>query len=172
MDLVVHKRIGEPRLDKTARLLHRFYEPLVLLRILEPTREGHTVLCKSDNLKMTRRKCLDHLSWICDYEPGGKTVTAIATEDTVDGIKYWLSTNEKPMKKSSVHLEWVLRELASAHLLSPGEIAELESKLIKRCIAFSVKKLKHYSRRMISFVRRTEQLLTTTGKVWHHLKYG
>lgn len=155
--------VGQPRFDKTIRLLHRFYEPLVLLRILEPTRLGHTVLSKSDNLTRRRRECLDHLSSVVDYEPGGETVAAIAMEATPTGVKYWLSTNERSMNKSSSHLAWILCELGPAHSFSAEQLAALELKITKHCITFSRKKLRNYNRRMNVFLKRVQELLSTSG---------
>lgn len=137
----IPEKVGQPRFDKTVRLLHRFYEPLVLLRILEPTRLGHTILSNSDNLTRMRPECLDHLSWVVDYEPGGETVAAIAIEATSAGVKYWLSASERSVNRSSSHLAWVLHELGPAHLFSAEELAELELKITKHCITFSRKEI-------------------------------
>lgn len=56
-----------------------------------------------------RRKYLDHISWICDYKPGGETVTAISIESIAEGNKYWQSTKEGSVEKSCAHLECLVK---------------------------------------------------------------
>src|SRR5947207_9224995 len=91
------RRSGRPRMDRTERLLHRFYEPLVLLRVLDPTRGVQNTNrgpdSTFDTLQDLRRKFLDQLSWTCDYKHGGDTVSAIAAEETPQGTRFWLAAN-------------------------------------------------------------------------------
>src|SRR3954449_46422 len=43
------QRVGMPRMDPTVRLLHRFYEPLVLLGVLDPTRGTQNANLSADS---------------------------------------------------------------------------------------------------------------------------
>lgn len=154
---------GRPRFDPTVRLLHRFYEPLVLLSILDPTRGGPTyspVLEEGlDGSHNWWRKFLDQLSWICDSRQGGSTVSAVAAEASPDGPIFWLAANTDPAKWTIPHLEWVLKQLENSHDASPQEMNELETRIITRCIEFSKDKVKNYSRILCNRVGDAAELL-------------
>jgi hypothetical protein len=142
--------IGKPRLKAPERLLHRFYEPLVLLSIVErnPGERG----LKSDSMLSTTDhpriwcKFLDHISWLCDYESGGTTVSSVAVQATTQGPTYWLAANSNPVPKASTHLEWVLQKLSNLQGLLPDQLQMVEDEIVARSIAFSADKVKFYSR--------------------------
>jgi hypothetical protein len=79
----------EPCLDPQTRRLSRFYKPLVLLYTLERTRGERTCPtmppCEDlAHLPLTdlRRMFLDALAYMCDYDEGGESVTALGLEFT------------------------------------------------------------------------------------------
>ena len=81
-----------PRLNPEDRLRSRFYEPLVLLHVLDRTGELRISRCPSedrvtDNLQLRelRRTFLDQLAYVCDHVKGGDTVTAMALEAQPSG---------------------------------------------------------------------------------------
>jgi hypothetical protein len=154
---------GKPRTDPTNRLLHRFYEPLVLLRVLDPTRgmqNSHLSQdSKPDTLQDLRRKFLDQLSWTCDYKSGGDTVTAIAAEANPEGTIFWLAANTDPTKKVRPHLELILKQLEQSFNASEQETEELELSLTARCIEFSKDRVKYYSRKLCFFIGECVKLL-------------
>ena len=156
-------KVGKPRLDPNQRLLHRFYEPLILLSILEPTRgssNSHgTPDSSSDGHQDFWHKFLDQLSYLCDYQQGGTTVSAIAAQDTPTGSTFWLAANAASLQKALPHLEWVLRALESLHDASPTELDEVEEQIFTRCIEFSADKVKNYSRRLCGEFGRATDLL-------------
>ena len=154
------QKTGKPRLDPTQRLLHRFYEPLVLLRILDPTRgKQASALMQSgaSNLEETWHRFLDQLSWICDYEPGGDTVSSIAAQTTPDGPVFWLAANKDPALKALPHLLWVLEKLENSYEISPLEIEELEDEITTRCIEFGKNKVRNYGRRLRSITNKVAE---------------
>jgi hypothetical protein len=73
-----------PRFDPHQRLLSRFYEPLILLCTLGRTRGEHraefprSADVNSWPLKYARRLVLNQLAFLCDYDTGGDSVTAIS----------------------------------------------------------------------------------------------
>jgi hypothetical protein len=150
-------RSGKPRLDSTKRLLHRFYEPLVLLSILEPTRGDREPHFASgfDTVESYHlwHKFLDQISWLCDYESGGKTVSAIAVQATPQGPTYWLSTNSDPTTKALPHLEWVLRRLANLRELSSDQLGIVEDEIVASSITHSSDKVKTYSRWLFKSIK-------------------
>jgi hypothetical protein len=156
-------RSGTPRLDPDVRLLHRFYEPLVLLKILDPTRGVQiyspaldAVSGDSHNLW---RKFLDQLSWICDSRHGGDTVSAVAAEASPSGPIFWLAANTNPAAKTLPHLAWILKQLENSHDASPQEMDELDKRIIARCIEFSKDKVKNYSRSLCMCIRKAAEIL-------------
>jgi hypothetical protein len=140
-----------PRFDQIDRRLHCFYEPLVLLRILEPTRGSrkHEMPLESTHESFQTRchRFLDHLSWLCDYRTGGRTVSSIAVERTPQGPIYWLAANESPDKKVRDHLERILHQLESL-ASSPEEASVVELAIRRQSIQFSREKVKHYLRQL------------------------
>ena len=140
------------RMDPALRLLHRFYEPLVLLVVLDPTRGAQNVHSfpdsKSDTSQDLRRKFLDQLSWTCDYKRGGESVSAIAAEASPQGTVFWLAANTDPKERVLSHLKWVLEQLDRSFNASDEATRELENKITAKCIEFSKEKVKHYSRQL------------------------
>ena len=146
------QRVGKPRLDPTARLLHRFYEPLVLLEVLDPTRGAQNAHSfpdsKSDTSQDLRRKFLDQLSWTCDYKRGGESVSAIAAEANPRGTVFWLAANTDSRGRVLSHLKWILEQLEQSFNASDQATVELENKITAKCIEFSKEKVKNYSRQL------------------------
>jgi hypothetical protein len=146
------QRVGKPRLDRATRLLHRFYEPLVLLQVLDPTRgEQNAHLfqdSESDTSQDLRRKFLDRLSWMCDYKQGGETVSAIAAQANPEGTIFWLAANNDCTAKALPHLRWILERLEQSFNASDEALEDLENEITAKCIEFSRDKVKNYSRQL------------------------
>lgn len=150
--------VGKPRLNATERLLHRFYERLVLLSILQPTRgeralNTDSTYSKTDPCRLWY-KFLNQISWLCDYENGGKTVSSVAVQATAPGPTYWLAANSNPEPKALPHLEWLLRELVNLQALLPDQLQMVEDTIVTRCISLSASKVKFYSRRLDRSIKR------------------
>jgi len=149
----------QPGPSSMNRPLRRFYEPLVLLKVLDPTRGAQkcpSILDpSSDGMSELWHKFLDHLSWVCDYKGGGVTVSAIAAQSTPAGPIFWLAANRNPARKAVPHLEWVLAQLESAHSASSQELEELERVITRRCIEFSRSRVKDYGRQLCINIRRS-----------------
>jgi hypothetical protein len=157
------QKSGEPRMDPTIRLLHRFYEPLVLLMILDPTRGVRNTNLVPDSRFDTsqdlRRKFLDQLSWTCDYKHGGETVSAIVAEANPQGTTFWLAANINPKQKTLSHLEWILKQLEASSSASEQETEELRNEITARCIEFSKDKVKNYCRQLCFLIRKCVEIL-------------
>lgn len=108
-----------PPRSKADKLMMRFYEPLVLQYVLDPTR-GDRIrfepLKSSDDPELDldlnlRRAFLDSLAYICDFKKGGATVTAVALEMKPAGVVFWVAANESVEDKVVSFLEEVLKGL-------------------------------------------------------------
>jgi len=110
-----------PTPPESTKLMKRFYEPLVLQHVLDPTRGSHIhreplgSLDESelDNCKL-RRSFVDSLAYICDFQKAGTgaTVTAIALEMRPAGVVFWVAANEDVERKVVLSLEGILKNLA------------------------------------------------------------
>ena len=131
-----------------AKLMHRFYEPLQLLAMLNADRGSGEVDLPADpqcrEFRMIWRRFLDDLSWLCDNKHGGETVSAVAAQSLPDGTKYWLASKYEP---SYDHLRWVLSILEA---VGGGGAEEIELEcgevIAKNSILFSKDKIKNYLR--------------------------
>jgi hypothetical protein len=152
-----------PRLDPFERRLRRFYEPLVLLYTLGSTRGEHTYATLSMEqglsqlpLEDVRRRFLNELAYMCDYDKGGDTVTAIGLESTPQSYVFWVASNSGPERKIVPFLKTLLLAIKRASA-TPEEIAV-------QCISFAAARIKKYMshlkpllRRCLGWLGRTEQ---------------
>ncbi|KAF7515266.1 hypothetical protein PCG10_003542, partial [Penicillium crustosum] len=89
-------RVGRPRADPYNRLLSRLYEALVFLLLLGQSRGEHTSRTfYLDESTVTRRRFLQNLAYMCDFEKGGKTCTAIGLQECETCYRLWLASNEE-----------------------------------------------------------------------------
>ncbi|OCT52304.1 hypothetical protein CLCR_08353 [Cladophialophora carrionii] len=134
-------------LNANEKLLRRFYEPLVLLGALDPTRGAHRPDLTSD-LGLDKqskwwRNFLDQLAFLCDFEKGGDTVTAIAVQKRVDHPVFWLASNSKSRDKARDHVCWILGRLNDMHSVDIWD-DEREREILFGCIDFSRARVKTY----------------------------
>jgi hypothetical protein len=155
-------RVGAPRFDPDMRLLHRFYEPLILLKLLDPTRGRHDthLLADAEAGGEYSLWCsfLDQLSWMCHNKQGGDTVSAIAVEGTAAGPIFWLAANKTPGINVRSHLEWILRQLET---LPEGRSETVGAEILDRCLGFSKDKVKGYT---VELCRRIEACTQSMGE--------
>jgi hypothetical protein len=128
------------------KLQHRFYEPLVLLQVLDPfqgdheprQREGSPPL--DHTLPKLRRRFLNELAYVCDYKKGGDTVTAIFASSCP--LVYHLATNKLLLPENKVvsFLESLLEHLRDGPSISPM------CAILEKCVAFSEERITTYLR--------------------------
>ncbi|KAK2738931.1 hypothetical protein CKAH01_18723 [Colletotrichum kahawae] len=149
-----------PRLDPYKRLLSRFYEVLVLLWILRPVNGPHIISRLGNySLEDVRRRFLKNLCFICDYDKGGKTTTAISVQDTADGHIFWVSSNEGTKAHVVGFLSGVLKLLKN-HNGHPDGRRAAERTLMTDCLEFATRRLHKESRILQSAARRCVQTLS------------
>ena len=149
-----------PFLNPNEKILRRFYEPLVLLRVLDPTRGAHrpdliTERGLDENSKLWRN-FLDQLSFVCDSEKGGDTVTAVAPQRTNESPIYWLASNSISRNKARAHLIGIFACLNRLYSANPLSEDLLYKELYARCIKFSSKRIKAYTKSLLKAIVQVE----------------
>lgn len=144
----------DPEGGLSQRLVRRFYEVLVLLRVLgqvqgeklraEPLEDSNVYSIGSREM---RRNAMYHLCVACDFEKGGDSVTALACENVPSGPRYWMASN-KHVEKIKTFLMEVLAMLGEqASSGSDGmNIAALEDRLFEKFVLFQRARIKEYWR--------------------------
>ncbi|KAF2789679.1 hypothetical protein K505DRAFT_252814 [Melanomma pulvis-pyrius CBS 109.77] len=160
----------KPRFDPQERRLSRFYEPLILLYTLGSTRGEHTCAVPPQEdiahlpIKTLRRRFLSELAYMCDFDKGGETVTAIGLESTPQRYIFWVASNSCPRKKIVPFLESLLAELrdssAAVDLATPGEAFRIAS----QCIAFATPRIKKYRSHLRPLLQRCQEHLAKTER--------
>ena len=116
----MHKKshsLKVPRLDLKDRREKRFYEPLVLLYVLDRYGKGRISRSVSEDstpsseVQELRRDFPDSLAYTCDYEKGGDTVTAIALESRPAGLTHWIASNKNCTNRTLHFLQGIIRAL-------------------------------------------------------------
>lgn len=159
------------RVDTQQRLLHRFYEPLVLLWILSPSqRAGEldlTFEARSQHFHVFWRRFLDGLCFLCDPEKGGSAVCALTAEIAPDGPAFWFASAKD---KARSQLEGILQDLASRNR-QPSRIAdhEVEERIVVNSIMFSKGKVDTYGRFLRTAIARAIGSTTADHKVSREL---
>ena len=140
-------KVGAPRLDPVERLLYRFYEPLVLLRILNAARGAGEVELPVDpgsrSFQLIWRSFLDNLSWLCDNTHGGETVSSVPAQELPEGNTFWLVSR---YGQSLSLLQWVLGELQAVRGRPDSERIDFEGRIAVKSIYFSKDKINTYAR--------------------------
>ncbi|OAG13191.1 uncharacterized protein CC84DRAFT_185325 [Paraphaeosphaeria sporulosa] len=150
-----------PRFDKRGRQLSRFYEPLVLLYTLGRTRGEHMrdILCDGTNIsnlphKYLIRRFLCSLAYVCDYDKGGDTVTAIGLESRPHGYIFWIASNSNQTTKTVPFLMWLLGHMYQVSIEATAIVPEQVDDLGAKCIDFAVPRIKAYRNHLKPVLRR------------------
>lgn len=132
-------------------LLKRFYEALAILAILGKNRGERTKeepLQSDQERHGDRRAFLRHLSYLCDYEKGGDTATAIALEETPQGVVYWFASNKNAPEKSQdvtkMFLQHILGRLQQSGATKSVSTEDIETEMFTKCVKFSSKRISEY----------------------------
>jgi len=148
------KKARTPRLSPEEKLESRFYEPLVLLQILDRNSPQRISRCPSEDLaapqlqlRELRRTFLDQLAYVCDHIKGGDTVTAIALEAQLPSVTFWVASNTNPSAETISFLRRILNTLQSL-VSRPEQSSIIEDDITRTCIEFNLKRLKTYQELM------------------------
>ncbi|KAK7187453.1 uncharacterized protein CC84DRAFT_1170362 [Paraphaeosphaeria sporulosa] len=162
---------NRPRLEPRGRQLSRFFEPLVLLHTLGSTRGEHTrdityngteISCLSR--KHLIRRFLCDLAYMCDYDKGGDTVTAIGLESRPHGNVFWVASNTNPSAKIIPFLNTLLVQLRNVSIEAPMIAPEEVQDLATMCITFATPRIKKYKSHLRPLLRRCLKQLDKKDK--------
>lgn len=161
-----------PRLDPVDRLLKRFYEPLVLLHVLDPNGERRTPRRAVDvtdtpdmELRELRRTFLDQLAYVCDNTKGGDTVTAMALEAQPSGVIFWVASNSGVSTGTTSFLRKVLGTLQGLTLCRTESARNfIEDEVSQMCIEFGLRRVKVYQTLMRKPLQRCLATLRRSGE--------
>ncbi|KAK5459175.1 hypothetical protein LTR20_007846 [Exophiala xenobiotica] len=164
--------------EQVDKLLHRFYEPLVLLYVLDPTQGDH-VREEANRLplditssKELRRRLVSALAYICDFEKGGDSFTAIFV--TQGPLTYYIACNKGPRSKTLSFLRKILDHLEEVYDMDEKQRAKARGKILAECVKFSNKRLKAYWSFLRNVLVRCEETLKDGpgSKAFSALKQG
>lgn len=150
-------------LNANGKLLRRFYEPLILLGVLDPTRGAQRPDLITDRgldePSKLWRNFLDQLSWLCDAETGGDTVTAVAAQNTVECTLFWVAANSTSRHKAHRQLTWLFEQLNHLCTTDPIPSAQLEGAIVAQCIEFSSRRVKAYIGWLLQAIRKGRRVI-------------
>ena len=151
--------------NKRNKVLHRFYEPLVLLHVLSRVQGDHLPRQREDSSPPDhasrtelRRRFLESLAYVCDYEKGGDTIIAIFVTSTP--LTYHIASN-KPLPETNrvvPFLESLLEQLRAVKHSSAQE----ERQILEYCVAFSERRISTYWRFLQSSLRICREVTSDT----------
>jgi hypothetical protein len=163
-------KVGPPRLDPRKALLQDFYEPLLVLEMLQ-RRLGCLARENTPRLDTTTQDhpwwlFLNQITWLCDHSNGGNSTSAIAVEATATGPKFWLAANFDRRRKGVSHLNVILTKLANLDLSHPETHGVTLDEILRDSLLFSTKKFKNYRRKLLSYVKKLKgQLPNSCGEL-------
>lgn len=100
---------------------------------------------------------LDDLAWMCDYRPGGKSVTSVAAELKGSKIRFWMANNDRCGLMAARHLSWVLERLqiVSTGIETPQQA---EAQIFERSIRFSRTRVMEYANTLHKLIGYSREL--------------
>lgn len=154
-----------PRLDPKQRILSRFYEPLVLICTLGRTRGEHqpAAFPRSTDLadwplKYIRRLFLNELAFLCDYDTGGDSVTAISIQHTPQNRIFWIAANISPSKKIAPFIQdrlSVLKRVAESRVSGDNAVDQF----LMACTKHAKPRIKAYFQFLMRSIGAFEDVL-------------
>ena len=128
--------------------MHRFYEPLVVLYVLDHTQGDRLSRAATDTMTddstvlELRRHFLEALSYLCDFEKGGETMSAIFV--TGEPLTYHFARNKTPDQKSIDFLADILSRLSSFYDQSDVRKRQAEGNILEKAVLAGQKRLSTY----------------------------
>lgn len=136
-----------------SKLSRRFYEPILLLHLLDSIRGTHIKRHTDsedprDSRQERRRDLTDAIAYICAFNTGGKHVTAAALEATPQGITVWLAVNGDIAGEATiVFLRDILTELENIDDQDQASQERTEARVFSKIVGFNKRRVKEYWKR-------------------------
>lgn len=144
-------------------------EYLALLSLLDPepalnSKTGFPTVKRSETVT-SGQKFLDHLSWLCDPLPRGKTVASIAVQERPNESRFCIANNNGSSNEVVKHLQWLLLRLRQ-FLDRPEAKMSIFKAIFRRSIKLSHKRISNYLAQLREVASRCLQLQETneTGR--------
>jgi hypothetical protein len=92
--------------------------------------------------------------------PGGKTVAGIGVEESQDGYKFWIASNNGCRRPVGRHLQWLLEVLEQ---LVDGRMTRdaVRHAIFERSVKLSSERVKNYTAHLVKVVSHCSQLQQT-----------
>ncbi|TGJ79301.1 hypothetical protein E0Z10_g9464 [Xylaria hypoxylon] len=143
---------------KYFQLWRRFYEPLVLLKILGNTRGEHSARLSQQS---SVHRFLDNLAYLCDHDKGGSTTSAVGLENAPERFNFWIASNDpKQSAKSAPFLASILQETRIIADSPAGKKTSLQEKLVRRSIEFAKHRVKKEAKLLIRDISKCMRFFT------------
>ncbi|KAI0851618.1 hypothetical protein F5Y00DRAFT_259621 [Daldinia vernicosa] len=158
------KTSGRLGMDPYSKLLHRFYEPLILSRVLGQTRGTHTSAPHDDESQARRRRLLRNLSYLCDYDKGGDMTSSIALEDNAQCYVFWVASNT--VRAGNKIIGFLRSSLEKIHhIIEKEERSLLEAEFVRRCIAFAEPRVKKEAKLLSKAIKECKKSINKESSV-------
>lgn len=112
--------------------------------------------------KKLQRKFLHNLSYVCDFEKGGKSCTAIGLEDSETCYKFWVASN-KASNKTVDFLKNALNQLKNVASHSPQDLETSKKAFVDFCLKFATSRVKDEARCLCKAIEEA----TKANKGWY-----
>ncbi|KAI0539331.1 hypothetical protein GGR58DRAFT_524647 [Xylaria digitata] len=140
---------------KYFQLWRRFYEPLIILKILGGTRGQHSARPVQQS---PVHRFLDNLAYLCDHLKGGPTTSAVGLENAPERFNFWVASNEpKKSEKSAPFLTSFLRDVRIIADSPASQKASLREKLVRRSVEFANNRVKKEAKMLTKDISRYMQ---------------
>jgi hypothetical protein len=162
------EKLGEV-VELKLKVVHNFYEPLLLLNALGQVRgkrikpELNLDSPTSDHQR-ARRSFADGIAYICAYDRGPDFVTAAALENSPQGVIVWLAFNANVECNVPKFLQGILNDLAAIAEQNTGterlqKGSQIRESLLTRIITFNEARISAYHGCVKSFTEKCLPLL-------------
>lgn len=152
------------RVGDYTKLIHRFFETLILLQVLGQTRRTLDISPREAfTPQERRRRLLDNLAYLCDYDKGGETTAAIGLEEKPDRFIFWVSSNLRGANnKVKDFLAARLDEIKTIQRHGDERVS-LEDRFTQRCIEFAKNRVSKEAKVLQNKIRQCITSLALEG---------
>jgi hypothetical protein len=106
------------------------------------------------------RMFLSDLVYMCDYNKGGETMTAIGLQSTPQKHIFWVMSNVGSKTKTIDFLRSLLTQIV--HILATPDTANHAAELASQCVAFATPRIRKYLSHLKPSLQRSISYLTET----------
>lgn len=113
--------------------------------------------------KPIEEKLLTDLAYMCDYDKGGDTVTAIGLENNLHTYTFWIASNAHQTTKIVRFLESLLTDMQQVSAKATVSVPVDGEDLAVKCITFAALRIKKYRSHLKPLLRRCLENLENKG---------